>query len=187
MSTDIQGVIEKFHTKTGRGNKGPWTKYSAVINGGWVNFGFSDPGFAEGDEIKVRCEEDQYGLQVKQAKLINKASNGSGNASSGGTSNSANGQAWGNASNVAASLIETLVAVDGLPLTASAGKANKAKRFDEVLEIFDKLRVKLFNDSLDHDRVFDAVADFGVVQDNAPPALPDQEEEDADDFEDSDF
>lgn len=186
--TDIQGVIEKFHTKSGNGKRGKWTKYSAVINGGWVNFGFDDPGYAEGDEVKVRCEEDEYGLQVKVHKLINKAANGSGNSSSGGTGVGNLGQAWGNANNVAASLLESLVALDAVPVTGSQGKANKAKRFDETLEIFDKLRVKLFKDSQDINRVLDNVADFGAVEDTAPADLPDNNdfEEDSED-DDDDF
>jgi hypothetical protein len=180
MSQDIQGVIEKMHTKSGTGKRGAWTKYSAVINGGWVNFGFDNPGYKEGDEVKVRCTEDQYGLQVGEHKLVaagsvDKPADTPGNASSGGSSNHNLGMAWGNAGNIAASLIVTLKDVDGLPLTAATGKANKAKRFDEVMEIFDKLRVKLYNDSLDINRVLDEVADFGAIQDNTPPALPNGE------------
>jgi len=187
MSVDIEGVIEKMHTKSGTGKRGAWTKYSAIINGGWVNFGFDNPGYTEGQSIKVRCEEDQYGMQVQQHRLSDvqpdKPTNGSGNSSSGG----GGGAAWGNASNVAAQLIESLVAVDGLPLTGSTGKANKAKRFDEVLEIFDKLRVKLYKDSEDPQRVIDQFPDFGEVEEETPPPLPngdvpDQEEDDDDDF-----
>jgi hypothetical protein len=184
-TTDIQGVIEKMHTKSGAGKNGPWTKYSAVINDGWVNFGFEDPGYQEGDEVKVRCEENQYGMEVKQHKLIAKATAASKAATASGGNNSA-GQAWGNASNVAASLLVTLKDLDALPITAAQGKANKAKRFDETMEIFDKLRVKLFNDSLDPARVLDMVEDFGEVEPNEPQPLPDgdveEEEEEEDDF-----
>jgi hypothetical protein len=178
MGNLIEGVIEKMHTKSGTGKRGTWTKYSAVINGGWVNFGFDNPGYEEGQTIKVQVEEDQYGKQVKQHRLAdvqvaNKPADAPKNTSSGGTGNM--GMAWGNASNVAAALITTLEKVDGLPLTASAGKANKAKRFDETLEIFDKLRVKLYKDSLDPQRVIDMYPDFGEVVTNDPKALPDGE------------
>lgn len=189
MAEIIEGVIEKIHTKSGTGKRGAWTKYSAVINGGWVNFGFDNPGYSEGQSVKVGVEEDQYGKQVKQHRLSDvqpdKPANGSGNASSGGGGNGGSGAAWGNASNVAASLIVTLKDLDALPITAATGKANKAKRFDEVLEIFDKLRVKLYNDSLDPERVISLFPDFGEVETNEPPALPDGEVEgDADQQED---
>jgi hypothetical protein len=90
---------------------------------------------------------------------------------------------------VASSLLESLVALDALPITGSTGKASKAKRYDEVMEIFDKLRVKLFQDALDISRVLDVHADEGAVEDTKPAALPDGEVEDpetppVDDFED---
>jgi hypothetical protein len=183
---DIQGVIEKMHTKTGQGKRGPWTKYSAVINGGWVNFGFDNPGYSEGDEVKVRTESDQYGEQVKQHKLINKAADVPANSSSGGGSSFNQGQSWGNANNVAASVLASLVGTDALPLTAAGTKANKAKRYDEVLEVFDKLRVQFFQDAQDIERVLSRIADAGDIQDEAPPALPEGDivEEDSDDDDD---
>jgi hypothetical protein len=74
--------------------------------------------------------------------------------------------------------------VEALPLSAANSKANKAKRYDEFMELFNKLRVELYNDSLDVDRVLERVADAGEVEDNAPPQLPDSQEEEAEDFED---
>jgi hypothetical protein len=52
------------------------------------------------------------------------------------------------------------------------------------MELFNKLRVELYNDALDVDRVLERVADAGEVEDNAPPQLPDAQEEEAGDFED---
>jgi hypothetical protein len=181
----IEGLVEKVHTKSGQGKRGPWTKYSAVIAGEWYSFGFNNPGITEGDTLKVEFEKGQYGKDVKQFKKIEgaaaapQASGSGGSTASGGTRES--GMAWGNASNVAATLICKMADIDALPLSANNSKANKAKRYDEFMELFNKLRVELYADSLDIDRVLDRVADAGEVEDNQPPALPDYEEEEDDD------
>ncbi len=69
------GTIEKLHTKTGMGKKGPWTRYSAVIGGEWYNFGFQAPGVAEGDTVNVTFDVDQYGNQVKAHQVIEGGTN----------------------------------------------------------------------------------------------------------------
>mgnify|MGYP003112559567 CR=1 FL=1 len=195
MSNIIEGVVEKVHTKTGQGKKGPWTKWSAVIAGEWYSFGFKNPNISEGQTLKVQYEEGQYGKDVKQHKAVegsaSQASNG--NAGNSAPANSSydpgareRGMQWGNASNVAATLICKMADVEALPLSAANSKANKAKRYDEFMELFNKLRVELFNDSLDVDRVLERVADAGNVEDNAPPALPDtqEDEDEGEDFND---
>ena len=79
--------------------------------------------------------------------------------------------------------------MDALPITAASGKANKAKRYEEIMVIFDKLRVKLYNDAQDIERVLAAHADEGAVEDNAPQPLPEGEieEPEAEVEEDDDF
>ena len=176
----VKGIVKKYHTKSGTGKRGPWTKHSVLLdNDQWYNFGFDapNPPVQEGFEVGIAYEVGQYGNDVKRHKVLSdKPTHAPGNGSSGGTGNV--GMAWGNASNVAASVLESLVAMDALPITAASGKANKAKRFDEILEIFDKLRVKLYKDAEDINRVLDNVADFGDIQDEEPAPLPDQDESD---------
>ena len=185
MSNVTEGLVEKIHTKTGQGKRGPWTKYSAVIHGEWYSFGFKKPEMNEGDNIKVQFEEGQYGKDVKNFKVI-----GSGNMDSSSANPSAasrspgynsgdreRGMQWGNASNVAATLVCKMADIEALPLSAASSKANKAKRYDEFLHLFNKLRVELFEDSLDVSRVLEKVADSGAVKENTAPALPDLEEE----------
>ncbi len=185
MADVREGVIEKMHTKSGTGKRGAWTKYSAVINGEWVNFGFDNPGYSEGQTVKVLVEQDQYGLQVKQHRLSDVQQEAANNPSSGGNGGSGGGAAWGNASNVASVLITTMKDLDALPITAATGKANKAKRYDEIMDIFNKIRVQLYNDSLDPERVISQYPDAGEVETNEPTPLPDAaEESDEDDFED---
>lgn len=184
MSNVAEGTIERIHTKTGQGKKGPWTKFSAVINGEWYSFGFKDPGLSEGDNVKVQFETSQYGKDVKQHKVLDSSpAPAAPAASSGGGkfvphADRERGMQWGNASNVAATLICKMADIEALPLTAVSSKASKAKRYDEFLELFNKLRVELFEDSLDIERVLERVADAGAVEDNVPPALPDAEEDD---------
>ena len=195
MTDIIEGVIEKMHTKSGTGKRGSWTKYSAVVNGGWVNFGFDNPGYTEGQSVRLGVEQDQYGMQVKRHRLSdeqpeNKPADVAGKPTSG--SNRELGMAWGNVSNVAASLIVTMKDMDALPITATAGKANKAKRFAEIMDIYDKLRVRLFADSQDPQRVIDNFPDFGDVETNEPTPLPDgrvdsPEEEEAVEDDNDDF
>lgn len=187
MAQVVEGVIEKIHTKTGQGKRGPWTKYSAVIGGDWYSFGFNNPNMNEGDNVKAEYEEGQYGKDVKRHKVVSSAPPAPTSAAvsaPGGRAPAANvGMAWGNASNVAANLICKMAEIDALPLSAANSKANKAKRFDEFMELFNKVRVELYEDSLDIQRVLDRVADAGAVEDNTPPELPDvQEEEDAEEF-----
>jgi hypothetical protein len=185
----IEGVVERVHTKTGQGKRGPWTKYSAVVAGEWYSFGFQNPNIEQGDTLKVQFEEGQYGKDVKQFKKIEGQSAPAAPAASAPAAaaaypagGSAGGAAWGNASNVAATLISKMADVEALPLSAASSKANKAKRYDEFLELFNKLRVELYEDSLDPQRVLDRVADAGAVEDNTPPQLPDVEEDEG--FED---
>lgn len=193
----IEGVVEFFNRKDGTGRNGkPYTIYSVKVDGSYYSFGFEAPNPApeKGDRVKIGFETSQNGQytnnDVKQFKILEKApadssAKGNGNTSSGGAGNQ--GMAWGNASNVAATLIAKMVDVDALPLTGAQGKANKAKRFDEFLEMFDKLRVKLYKDSLDIDRVLEQHADFGEVETNDPPELPEGEVADEEEFEDDDF
>lgn len=183
MSNVAEGTIERIHTKTGQGKRGPWTKYSAVINGEWYSFGFNNPRLNEGDNVKVQFEEGQYGKDVKQHKVLDSSpAPTSPAASSGGgkfvpNADRERGMQWGNASNVAATLICKMADIEALPLSAATSKANKAKRYDEFMELFNKIRVELFNDSLDIDRVLERVADAGAVEEVVPPALPDAEED----------
>lgn len=188
---DIQGtvtdykVVNRVSKKTGR----PFTLYNLVVDGEYYSFGFNAPNPTPqvGDVVKVRFDEVQNGQytnrNVQQFRVVTPAADnpnkGNAVASSGGGGNQNLGMAWGNASNVAATLVAKMAEVDALPLTQAKGKANSAKRFEEFLEIFDKLRVKLYKDALDPERVIEQHADFGEVEEHDPPALPDTDEEES--------
>lgn len=190
---DIQGVVEKYNVKSGVGRNGkPYALYSVKVNGEFYSNGFNPitPEPKPGDMVKVRYDEVQNGQYTnRNIKLFrieqegNGSVEGAGNSSSGVVANQGNGMAWGNASNVAANLIAQLVLADALPLTEAKGKANKAKRMEEFLECYDKLRVKLYKDSQNIDRVLEQHADFGEVETNDPPAIPEAAVEEFDEEE----
>lgn len=194
----IEGVCEQFNAKSGTSKNGkPYTLYSVKVDGEYYSFGFTAPRPApkQGDTVKIQYDEVQNGQytnrNVTKFKIVAEATADSiakatDNSSSGGSGGNV-GMAWGNASNVAATLISEMAKADALPLTGATGKANKAKRFDEFLEIFDKLRTKLYKDSLDIDRVLDQHADFGEVEQEDPPALPEGEVVEEEEEEDIDF
>jgi hypothetical protein len=186
MTEVTQGIVEKIHTKTGQGKRGPWTKYSAVVGGEWYSFGFTKPAMNEGDEVKVQFETGQYGKDVKNFKVIAngaaEVSNAAPAAAPAGkfvpAADRERGMQWGNASNVASTLICKMADIEALPLSAASSKANKAKRYEEFMTLFNELRVELFEDALDINRVLDKVADAGNVETNTPPALPDVDTDD---------
>lgn len=192
---ETQGIVEKIHAKSGQGKKGPWTRYSALINGEWYVVGFNKPSFNEGDSVSVTYEETQYGKEIKGGKILQKGTGtppaAAGAASSGSTYNPSDrdrGMQWGNASNVAATLLCKMVDADALVL--STAEKGQAKRQEQFMNAFNKIRVELYQDSQDIDRVLDKVTDSGAVKENPPQPLPEEapvespvEEEINDEFE----
>lgn len=71
----IEGVVKKISTKTGKGRGGKaWTLYSFVLGlddgseSEWITFGFDkEPPFEEGDRVNVGAESDKNGyLKYKE-------------------------------------------------------------------------------------------------------------------------
>ena len=188
MSERVEGVVQKIHTKTGTGKQGPWTLYRVLIADEWYGCGFEKPKFSEGQNVEIEWAEDQYGKNVKRSKVLASAPPASAPSSGGGSSGSdyATGAAWGNACNVAANLIAAMASVDALPLSAATNKGARAKRYAEFQECFDKLRVELYNDSQDIERVLARVADAGAVTEEPPAPLPTDPEEGQDQGDDDD-
>lgn len=184
-----EGIVKKIHTKTGTGKKGPWTLYRVLIDETWYGGGFNKPKFSEGDKVLVQYEEGQYGPELKNSKVLEEGAEVPAPASSGGGGGfNSQGMAWGNASNVAATLVCKMADIEALPLSAASSKAAKAKRYEEFMDLFNKLRVELYEDSLNIDRVLDKVADAGSVEENAPAPLPnDPEMEEEDDETEDDW
>jgi len=191
---DIEGTVNEYQIKGGTGKNGkPYAFHNVIVDGVMYQNGFDpiDPAPKQGDLVKIRFTTEQNGKYtnrtIKAFKIVAGAAD---NPNKGNTKVPSGGgdlgAAWGNASNVAATVFAALVEAEAIPLSAKGTKGNTAKRFDEAIEIFDKLRVKLFKDSQDIQRVLDQHADFGEVETNEPQPIPDGTvpDEDGDDFED---
>jgi hypothetical protein len=185
--TDITGTVQRYNIKNGTGkNNKPYSLYSVQVDGEYYSNAFEplSPAPEPGDVVKIRFDEVQNGKYTNrnitefriETKAADNPDKGNVNSTSGGPVDRDAGAAWGNAGNIAAQLVTKAADVDALPLSAGANKGGKAKRFEELLEIFDKTRVRIYQDSMDIDRVLAKHADEGEVEDNTPPALPDQDE-----------
>lgn len=171
----------------------------------YFQLGFDKPSFAEGDFIQVEAErvsESAHRLvEGGDHKIIaaehapskpeaNKPAKGQSNASGGGGKNG-----YWEAKEVydrevvspritfsgsqarALELLKVLFEADALPITKTAGKANKAKRFEEIMAVYDKLTTRLYHDAYTQ-RVLEYVQDE-TVHSAGDGDLPDQDEIDA--------
>lgn len=208
---DHTGVVEKVYKKHGTNKNGkPYTLYSAKVQGleQWASFGFKDPEIDEGDVVKLRGEIDDRNFRVSQHRIETKGEGKpAAQARQGGggkpnfAANAASRDAYFKdkekhdreerepriqyqaARKDALEFLQVLAAQDALPITAASGKGNKAKRFEELEEIVDKLTVRFYKDTLTL-RVLERVQDSeeGV----APVAIPEDVSTEADDLDDFD-
>ncbi len=179
---DITGEVEQTSYKDGTGKRGKWFKHGVKVDGVWYNGAFNaDLGANEGDIVKIRFNTDEYGNQIDQFRVEQKAANGSakgnGKGTSGGGSNKDFSIAAQNAGSTAAELFKMFVELDAVPVNKTNTKAAKAARYDECTMIFDKIRAHVLQDSMDPAALLERVKSY-ETQDNAPPAtqeLPDGE------------
>lgn len=193
MGQIVKGTVTRVGRKGGTGKNGkPYTLFSAQISGfdKFLNFGFKDPGLSEGDVIEVDGDyHGDRGFNVQRHRVTGKeavpapAARGQ-SAPSGGSRDDYWKQKevydkehtqpriqYQNARSHALQFLEILATQDGLPITAAAGKANKAKRYEELKEILDKLTVEFYHDT-NTLRVLDRVEDAGSVEETPVAPLP---------------
>lgn len=206
---DITGRVEKVYQKKGTGRNGkPYTLYSAKVSGlnEWASFGFNDPKIQEGQVVKLRGEVDGSSFRVQQHKVLEDApAKPAYSGSRGGNSGGGRDDYWKaketrdiehtqpriqyqSSRKDALEFLRVLIDADALPVTAAQNKASKAKRFEELEEILDKLTVRFYHD-VETLRVLKRVQDSDGSEASATPlptAEPAEEEEDVveDDFED---
>lgn len=190
MTDKIVGFLEETETKDGKTKRGkPWTLYKGRVDGKWVNFGFDRPPCKKGDYVTITTEPDGENYKITSitvgeppARQPEPARN---QASSPGTGMAGQTQAsihYQSARKDALTLIEVLIAQDALPITAAKTAAGKAKRFEEIMALVDKLTVQYFYD-VHTLRNLDRVADAGA-DGPAPGSLPeDEQESEADEME----
>jgi len=210
---DHTGVVEKVFKKQGTNRNGkPYTLFSARIAGleQWASFGFKDPGISEGDIVKIRGEIDGNNLKVEQHRVEGKGEVPTKPAYSGkpaynkGGGNSARDEYFKEkekhdrderepriqyqaARKDALEFLSVLAGQDALPITAAAGKGNKAKRFEELEEILDKLTVRFYNDTRSLrvlERVQDSDEEERTKAEPLPEVEPPQEEAEEESFDD---
>lgn len=190
MSEKVTGVLEDTGRRTGttKGGK-PWTAYSGKVDGKWYSFGFSAPeGIAKGDNVTLEVEEDANGYPIvarftKSAATAGKPAATAGAAASSSSSFVSSAPSVDRNSSIvyqssrkdALVLVELLISQDALPISAAKTAAGKAKRYEEVMGLVDKLTVQYYYDVISL-RQLDRVADAGAEQ-KAPDALPEDAQE----------
>ena len=184
------GFLKKINEKTGRGKRGAWTLYSGKIEkedgteyDDWISFGFDKPSVKEGDYVTITTKEDAKGYQKVETVEQHKnapakagaavASRASSNvaAPSGGKERSIHYQS---ARKDAITMLECLISIDALPITSAKGKAGEAKRYEELMDLVDKLTVRYYNDT-ETQRILETVADEGANEEDISP-VPDAEQ-----------
>jgi hypothetical protein len=184
------GFLKKINEKTGRGKRGPWILYSGKIEkedgteyDDWISFGFDKPSVKEGDYVTITTKEDAKGYQKVETVEQHKnapakagaavASRAGSNvaAPSGGKERSIHYQS---ARKDAITMLECLISIDALPITSAKTKAGEAKRYEELMDLVDKLTVRYYNDT-ETQRILETVADEGANEEDISP-VPDAEQ-----------
>lgn len=183
--TIIEGYLTEVDSKTGQNRSGrPYTVYRGEIAGTWYSFGFEKPPVSRGDYVRaeigqvkgydqvVRSERltapstAQPALASMQQGLAAAAENSP--SSPGGTHYSRSRDPkqtsihYQNSRNCALDLIALLISQDALPISATKSPAGKAKRYEEIMALVDKITVQYFYDAetlRNLDRVQDAGAE----------------------------
>ncbi len=196
MSSSAEGYIKKVFTREGQGKRGPWALDNFLIadeNGediGWFGNGFREdasvpPKAVEGDYISFDWEQDgKFQNIVKGTAVIKKdrapapaaAESGAAPAVPAAASKGSTQQNihYQNSRTAAIEVVGMLLANDGLPITTNKAKAGQPKRYDEITAAVNKLTVQFYND-LESFRLFDSVADAGIVDTSADGELPEGE------------
>lgn len=183
---NIQGFIKRAATKDGKGKRGPWTRYSFIMeldNGsesGWIGAGFDKPPFAETSYGSIEVNEGEYGKEyVKDSwKSLSPPTRAPQNTpapsvaapSGSGTSTPSKGAyvdrndsiVYQSSRKDAIQVIALLLENDALPLAAAGAKANTAKRFAEIQAYVNKLTVEFYGD-VQTGRVLQQVVDSGAT------------------------
>jgi len=164
----VLGFVKKINTKHGTNRNGrPYTLYSCRIQDKdgnelpmWYSLGFKAPPFTEGDYVKfdaIQKNERQAEVTPASIAISSKppkapaASPDSPMGGGAGNYNSDAARADRALHACRASAIELaglLLANDALPMSGAKGKAGTAARFDEILEVVNKLTVQLFRQEI---------------------------------------
>ena len=200
MSIDIVGYVQNISSKQGVSKQGkPYTVFNVIVIGkdgqdtriGW---GFDAPAFQEGVWIKTQAEQNGNYLNYKGAPVetaagpaptaTQNAATAAGSTASSGIDRNAS-IVYQSSRKDAIALVAVLQESDALPISAAKSKAAEATRYQQVLDIVNKLTVQFVKD-VETMRLLESVADAGDVEVAARGELPaeEPEEEQQDDFND---
>lgn len=175
----VEGYLSEVESKTGVGKGGkPWAVYRGQIQGHWYSFGFEKPPVSKGDYVRAEIGTVKGYEQVVRAERITapeaqKPLPGIGQAapSYGTPTGDRNASiVYQSSRKDALEFVKLLRAEDALPISVAKTAAGKAKRYDELLALVDKITVQFYydvNTLRNLERVQDAGADGP-----APEALP---------------
>lgn len=177
MSQTYTGYLDATDMKSGKSKSGrAWTMYKGAVGGKWVSFGFDQPKVAKGDYVEIVTEMENDFEVVKSARKIDPPA--------AGTASSAHGPVvtvpyidkrqasivYQSSRKDALEFVNLLIAQDALPVSSAKTSAGKAKRYEEILALVDKLTVQFFYD-VETLRNLDRVVDAGA-EGPAPASLP---------------
>lgn len=183
------GLITRLNVKTGTGRRGPWSAYSAKLEKEdgteyeeWISFGFEKPAAEEGKWYEIEAEKDDKGyFRAKSIKAVDAprrsavgAANSGSNSAGSGKSGSATQQSihYQSARKDALEFVKVAQEADALPLLRTVSKAGEAKRYQELLDVIDKLTVQFYFDAETH-RLLDSVVDAGADVETTDGAISD--------------
>lgn len=194
----IEGFLSEVESRNSPpGAKRAWTSFRGQIQGHWYSFGFEKPPVSKGDYIRAEIGTVKGYEQVVRAERITapeaqKPLPGIGQVPDRASEQAPLGRAlskdsyWANkeardletqprityqsSRKDALEFVKLLRAEDALPISVAKTAAGKAKRYDELLALVDKITVQFYydvNTLRNLERVQDAGADGP-----APEALP---------------
>lgn len=189
------GFVKKINSKSGTNRNGkPYTLSSMKLSDkdgqelpGWYQLGFDKPPCKEGDYVKLEATPKGNNWEVVKGSVkVSKNPPAAPRqerqeAGPSGGSSKDYGQTqknihYQNSRTAAIEVVGLLLEHDALPMSAAKGKAGQTARFDEILASVNKITVQYFND-LESFRLFETVADGGVVDTSGDGDLPDADEE----------
>lgn len=187
MSNQISGYLEETESKsiTSKKTGKQYTVYKGNVGGKWIEFGFNPPkGIAKGDYIYVELEQDgnfekvkNYGKSEAPVRQPEPSRNQPAVAAAPTAQTDRQSSIiYQSSRKDALELVNVLIAQDALPISSAKTAAGKAKRYEEIMALVDKLTVQYFYD-VHTLRNLDRVADAGVDA-PIPEALPEAELDD---------
>lgn len=191
MSNIIEGYLSEVDSKSGTTKKGrQYTSYRGKINDAWYSFGFEKPSVNKGDYVRAELGETNGYTQVMRAERIEapasaptQTTGDKPRSRQAGNSGSQFSQQSSihlqNSRTAALTMVNILISQDALPVSAAKTSAGKAKRYEEISALVDKLTVRYFYD-LETQRLTQTVADEGA-EGTKPEALPEDKQEAAED------